>query len=319
MSIKKKSKTLDKEKLNSKIEKTIVCTENIKPLRCDKCGSTDLKPYFKDEKDINSAIEPREIFDVQGGKLVKVVLNKIRYVCNACLDHHTFTLDDLYPEKVKFSPEFENFIAQTVVKPGNSERTVAMEYGISKTTVSNALSSYIQKFHNSDFKVCPCETIYFHKFLYGSKQQTCCFICGNMRSDDPLKLLEVYEEYSEEIVELFKKRIINLDKIKIVYYDYDPDINMESKLASVFSKSQVVVARDTLLTSLGEIEKATISLVDEKWEKIRGELSAFSTCQKKEIKEAVWDWISQLPEKFKTPFTSFFLMEAGIKLSDILK
>ena len=319
VSIKKKSKTLDKEKLNSKIEQTIVCAENIKPLRCDKCGSTDLKPYLKDEKDINSAIEPREIFDVQGGKLVKVVLNKIRYVCNACSEPHTFTLDDLYPEKVKFSPEFENFIAQTVVKPGNSERTVAMEYGISKTTVSNALNSYIQKFHNSDFKVYPCETIYFHKFLYGSKQQPCCFICGNMRPDGPLKLLEVYEEYSEEIVELFKKRIIHLDKIKIVYYDYDPNINMESKLASVFSKSQVVVASDTLLTSLDKIKEATISLIDEELEKIRVELSSFYNYPMEELKDAVGDWISQLPEKFKTSLTSLFLKETDIKTSDILK
>lgn len=153
------------------IMETLVFDENIRPLRCYKCKSENVEPMvskkISDDGKEKPRIETRKLIDVYENNVVKVALNKIRYKCNNC--PATFTLDDLYPSDIMYSPEFENFIAQMIISGEETEATIVKKYGISAGKVSGGLKKYITKFHNSDFKVYPCPTMYFHKFAYGKK------------------------------------------------------------------------------------------------------------------------------------------------------
>lgn len=203
------------------------------------------------------------------------------------------------------SPEFENFIAQMIISGKETEATIVKKYGISAGKVSRALKKYITKFNNSDFKVYPCPIMYFHKFDYGKK--TCCFVCGNSGPDSPLKLLEVYEEYSEEIVDKFKDKMISLDGVEIVFYDYDDsNIDMANKLSSVFSDAKIILARENLKEMLGKIKDTIDKLIDEDWKKIRKDLFSLQDKRDDNLIEQIDSFLDQLPDPYVTTLKSKF-------------
>ena len=153
------------------MRKVMIFNENIRPLRCYKCGSEQIEPEDpKKEEEREKFLEPRSIDDVHEGDLVKVVLNKIRYKCKSC--GKTFSLDDPYPSGLKRTQAFGDYIAQKMIAEEISVKEMSALCNVSQGYVSEALNNYIERFHNSDYKICPCESIYFHKFLYGKNKKT---------------------------------------------------------------------------------------------------------------------------------------------------
>ena len=241
----KKSSNTEQKKKISKIsdenmtpetdmQKVMIFNENIRPLRCYWCGSEQIKPANPEKEDEREKfLEPRSIDDVHDGDLVKVVLHKIRYKCNGC--KKSFVLDDPYPSGLKRTQAFGDFIAKKMIADEISVKEMSDLCNVSQGYVSKVLNDYIERFHNSDYKICPCESIYFHKFLYGkNKKTTCCLVCGKDYPDGKVKLLAVYEEYSERVVDLFIKKLHSAFPPSHIYYDYDPDFDMAAKLYESF-------------------------------------------------------------------------------------
>ena len=216
------------------MQKVMVFNENIRPLRCYKCGSEEIVPMdLEKEEERKKFLEPRSIDDMCDGNLVKVVLNKIRYKCKSC--GKTFSLDDPYPSGLKRTQAFGDYIAQKMIAEEFSVKEMSALCNVSQGYISKVLNEYIERFQNSDYKICPCEALYFHKFLYGkNKKTTCCLICGKDRPDGKVKLLAVYEEYSERAVDLFIKKLGVAYPPCHIYYDYDPDVDMGTKLYGSF-------------------------------------------------------------------------------------
>ena len=189
------------------MRKIMVFNENIKPLRCYWCGSEQIEPVDPTkEEEREKFLEPRSIDDVYDGELVKVVLNKIRYKCKSKSCGKTFSLDDPYPSGRNRTQAFGDYIAQKMIAEEISVKKMSASCNVSQGYISETLNNYIERFHNSDYKICPCESIYFHKFLYGkNKKTTCCLVCSKDYPDGKIKLLAVYEEYSERVVDLFIK------------------------------------------------------------------------------------------------------------------
>lgn len=297
------SKTKDKKKTSEFDErKKMVFYENIRPLYCYDCGSEKIEP--EDPKKLVDKTKPpfkrRYVWDVYNNEPVEIVLHKIRYKCKDC--GTSFNLDDFYPAQIKYSPEYTNFIAQKMIDTGRSESEMAEMYHISETTVSKAINIYIEKFRNSNFKVYPCKTIYFHKFLYGSKQKPCCCVCGNSYSGESVKLLEVYEEYSEKIVEQFKKRIFSLGDVGVVYYDYDPSICMASKLSSVFYNATVIVKEDNFKNALDKIRESINSRNDANWKALYRHIEFLINTKQPNLEQEIENWINSMPKNFKSVF-----------------
>ena len=241
----KKSSNTEQKKKISKIsdenmtpetdmQKIMIFNENIRPLRCYWCGSEQIKPMDpKKEEEREKFLEPRSIDDVHNGDLVKVVLHKIRYKCNDC--KKSFVLDDPYPSGLKRTQAFGDYIAQKMIAEEISVKEMSASCNVSQGYISKVLNEYIEQFHNSNYKICPCESIYFHKFLYGkNKKTTCCLVCGKDYPDGKVKLLAVYEEYSERVVDLFIKKLGFAYPPCHIYYDYDPDVDMGTKLYESF-------------------------------------------------------------------------------------
>ena len=216
------------------MQKVMIFNENIRPLRCYWCGSEQIEPVDPTKEDEREKfLEPRSIDDVHNGGLVKVVLHKIRYKCNGC--KKSFVLDDPYPSGLKRTQAFGDFIAKKMIADEISVKEMSDLCNVSQGYVSKVLNDYIERFHNSDYKICPCESIYFHKFLYGkNKKTTCCLVCGKDYPDGKVKLLAVYEEYSERVVDLFIKKLHSAFPPSHIYYDYDPDFDMAAKLYESF-------------------------------------------------------------------------------------
>lgn len=293
-----KKKTGNKKKRPEvDIGETIILDENIRPLHCYRCKSD----VIIREEDI------RHVHDIYKGKPTEVVLNKVMYRCTSC--NNSFSLDDIYPAGLQYTKEFEDYIAQTMINEECSVKEMSAIYNVSAGYVSTALKNYIYRFNHSDFKIMPCATIYFHKFFYGPRKKVCCMVCGKNSSEGKLKLLAVYEDYSEEIVELFSKKIYSFDDIDIVYYDYDPLINIGKKLSDIFYASTVLVDSDNFLETIKEIGRSIDFSDQEEWQIYRAKLESIIEHPTHNLEPNISIWLSStLPERFRPYFTSFLAL-----------
>lgn len=122
-----------------------------------------------------------------------------------------------------------------------------------------------------------------------------------------MKLLEVYEEYSEEIVDMFKDKMISLDGVEIVFYDYDDsNIDMGNKLSSVFSDAKIILARENLKETLDEIKDTIDELIDKEWAKIRGDLFSLQDKLKDSSTEEIDIFLNGLPADYTAILKSKF-------------
>ena len=188
----------------------IHATEAEKPSCCKKCGSIE---FVK-----KTTCKPRIVYDVIDGKPSKIIITQARYRCNSC--GKTFS-ENIYFERKKFTSNFEDYIAQTMVNENLSYTDIRKKYGISKGSTSKILGSYIDRFNEQAFKIESCRNLYIHKFQY-NKIDRCC-ICGSNWGDTfDLKLLGIYKEYSPEIIKDFYSKISTLDNIEVIFHNYDP-------------------------------------------------------------------------------------------------
>ena len=202
--------------------RVITFTENITP---KSCYDSDCKGELKKKESPES--NRREVYDVFGGSLVKIVFKKQGYKCKTC--NKDLTLNDFYEPGLKHTQAFEDFFVQRMFDENLSENEASKKYGISKTYASDIVQGYVDRFRSSSFSIKACETISFCKFEYQKKN--CCFVCGADSYDGgKLKLLAVYDEYSYDMVRSFLWHLNSKEDVKRIFYDYDPSIDMQTIL-----------------------------------------------------------------------------------------
>ena len=206
----------------------IVYVKNIeRPHRCPNCKSINIKR--------KGETTSRTINDVFNQIPVKVVVERYRYRCNKC--GQTFT-DDIYPEKIKYTSEYENYLAQIMLDEIRSFRDRSRRYDISIGHLSKALDHYIKRFKDQNFLLESCSYLYFHKFFYHGT--ACCCVCGfNSIETNDLKLLEIYDEYSPKIVEIVYKKLTSINKVLVIFHDYDPLVT--AALQAQFNGKTVII------------------------------------------------------------------------------
>lgn len=222
-------------------ERILYVHEIAKPTICPNCTSENFNRKGK--------VASRSVYDILDKQPVKLFITRHRYLCKEC--HRSF-IEDLYPEKIKYTDNYENYIAQTMINENLSYRETAQRYGISIGFISEVLDSYIKRFKNQKFQLESCKYLYFHKFFYHGT--ACCCVCGSNHDDGSnLKLLEIYDEYSPKLAEIVFKKLSSIDSVKVIFHDYEPP--MTAALKSEFKRHVVIIHRQNFLDQIHEIEK----------------------------------------------------------------
>lgn len=198
-----------------------------RPFCCPKCGAEKFKR--------TGSADSRALRDIVEQMPVDVIVDRYRYRCHGC--NRRFT-DDIYPEKIQYTPEYENYLAQTMVNENRYYRDMSQKYDISVGQLSDVLDSYIKRFKEQGFQLESCTYLYFHKFSYHGKD--CCCVCGSDGdAQNDLKLLEIYEEYSPKIVKTVYEKLSSIDNIEAIFHDYDPPVT--AALQRQFSRQKVLI------------------------------------------------------------------------------
>lgn len=231
---------LFKETFDTEQNVRIIYVEsNEKPLCCPWCDSEAFN---------KKTPEKRTVLDIYQDMPAKIIITKQRYYCPHC--RHSFAADDLYPAGLKYTKDFEDFVAQTMVNENLSLAEMSQKYGVSRAYVSGALTDYRKQFQKSDVQIQACTTLYFHKFQY--KKNFCCCVCG-ADQDNPkaLKLLGIYESYSKETVKTFVKKLSSVSDVRLVYHDLVLD--MTEALNTYFGNAIILANRKHFIKTAWDI------------------------------------------------------------------
>ena len=222
--------------------------QNMKIVHMESNEQPSCCPWCKSENFNKKASETRKILDIYQGLPTEIIITKQRFYCPHC--RHSFASDDSYPTGQKYTKDFEDFVAQTMVNENISVTQMSQKYGISRAYVSGALSDYRKRFQDSNIQIKACTTLYFHKFLY--KNQYCCCICGaDQDAPKDLKLLGIYESYSRETVKSFVKKLSSVSTVQVIYHDFALD--MTEALKDFFGDTVILANRKQFLDTVWNI------------------------------------------------------------------
>ncbi len=216
--------------------------KNIKTLHIILYGTPECCPYCEESDFIKKAKEQRTVIDLVNGEPTKVMFTRQRYECKNC---RLSLSSEKYPyaDNVKCTEDFEDYVAQTLVNKGFSYSAMSKMCGVGTTYLSNALNNYVKRFNLNDMKIQACRRMYFHKFEY-NKKIGCC-VCGQDSADsNDLKLLGLYDSYSEEIVRSFFEKLYGSEKVKIIYFDLSAEIY--TALKRNFPYAKLVVSEKSI-------------------------------------------------------------------------